>query len=105
MVLLDPTTNKTTPLINNFLGHNLSSLNDVKQHHGTSDIRFTDAQHGSPGPHPQISPQMYRFEALTGGVQAVADSFYLPNGFKFSPDVKTVYVTDSDRVLVSMKSI
>jgi gluconolactonase len=42
MVLLDPTTNKTTPPINNFLGRNFSSLNDVKQPYSTGDIWFTD---------------------------------------------------------------
>ena len=98
LVLVDPTTNKTTLLINNFLGRNFSSLNDVKQHYGTGDIWFTDAQYGylqSFRPPPQISPQVYRFEPLTGVVQAVADGFYQPNGFEFSPDFKTVYVTDS----------
>lgn len=98
IVQVDPVTNTTKLLINNFLGRNFSSLNDIKQHYGTGDIWFTDAQYGylqSFRPPPQISPQVYRFEPLTGVVQAVADGFLQPNGFEFSPDFKTVYVTDS----------
>lgn len=98
LVLLDPTTNTTQLLLNNFLGRNFSSLNDVKQHTSTGDIWFTDAQYGALQafrPSPQIAPQVYRFDPLTGVVQAVADGFYQPNGFEFSPDMLTAYVTDS----------
>ena len=38
---------------------------------------------------------VYRFSPLTGVVSVVADGFIEPNGFEFSPDFKTAYVTDT----------
>lgn len=98
LTLVDPATNKTQVLINNFLGKNFSSLNDVEQHYHTGDLWFTDARYGYWQyfrPEPVIRPQVYRFEPKTGVVQAVADDFIAPNGIEFSPDFKHVYVTDT----------
>lgn len=98
LVLVDPATGKSSVLINNFLGRNFSSLNDVEQHPYTGDLWFTDARYGYWQyfrPTPSIRPQVYRFEPNTGIVQAVADYFIAPNGIEFSPDYKTIYVTDT----------
>lgn len=98
LIQLDPSTGKTTPLLTNYLGRNFSSVNDIKQHYQTGDLWFTDAQYGylqSFRQTPSIPPQVYRFEPETGNVQVVADGFVQPNGIEFSPDFKTLYVTDT----------
>lgn len=41
---VDPATGKTRVLLNNFLGRNFSSLNDVVQHPVTGDLWITDAE-------------------------------------------------------------
>ncbi|KAK3680305.1 hypothetical protein LTR78_000683 [Recurvomyces mirabilis] len=98
LVLVDPATNKTSTLVNNFLGRNFTSINDVEQHYGTGDLWFTDVPYGYWQyfrPTPVIRYQAYRFEPKTGVIQAVADGFNAPNGIEFSPDFKHVYITDT----------
>lgn len=98
LVQLDPATGVTTPLLTSFLGRNFSSVNDVRQHPVTGDIWFTDAQYGflqDFRPRPDIPSQVYRFEPRTGRVAAVADGFVQANGLEFSPDLHTLYVTDT----------
>jgi len=98
LTLLDPVAKTITPMVNSFYGHNFSSLNDIKQHYETGDIWFTDAQYGwlqNFRPTPSIPNQLYRFEPLTGNIQVVADGFEQSNGIEFSPDFKTLYVTDT----------
>jgi len=66
---------------------------------------FTDAQYGylqSFRPLPSIPNQVYRFEPLTGNLQAVADGFVQSNGLEFSPDFKTMYVSDTGAQLVEL---
>lgn len=46
LTLLDPATNKSRVLINNFLGRNFSGPNDVEQHPYTGDLWFTDSRYG-----------------------------------------------------------
>jgi gluconolactonase len=46
LVSIDPATNKTEVLVNNFLGRNFYAPNDVRQHPITGDLWFTDAQYG-----------------------------------------------------------
>jgi len=46
LTAVDPATGKSEVLINNFLGRNFSSLNDVVQNPDTGDLWFTDAQYG-----------------------------------------------------------
>lgn len=98
LVVVDPATNQTEVILNNFLGRNFSSINDIEQHYHTGDLWFTDARYAYWqyfAPEPSIRPQVYRFEPKTGVVQAVADYFIAPNGIEFSPDFKHVYVTDT----------
>jgi len=86
LTLVNPATNESTVLVDNFYGRNFSSLNDVEQHYHTGDLWFTDARYGHWQyfrPEPVIRPQVYRFEPKTGVVQAVADDFVAPNGLEF----------------------
>ncbi|KAK5118909.1 hypothetical protein LTR62_000120 [Meristemomyces frigidus] len=98
LVLVDPSANTTRTLVNNFLGRNFTSLNDVEQHPLTGDLWFTDVPYGYWQyfrPTPVIRYQAYRFSPGTGEIQAVADGFNAPNGIEFSPDWKHVYITDT----------
>jgi gluconolactonase len=98
LVSVDPSTNKSTVILNSFLGRNFTSLNDVRQHPETGDIWFTDAPYGfwqSFRPDPSIPSQVYRFDPRSGAIQVVADGFIAANGLEFSPDLKTLYVTDT----------
>ena len=98
LVALDPVSGKVTPILTSFLGRNFSSTNDIRQHPVTGDLWFTDAQYGYYQyfrPPPVIPSQVYRFDPATGVVQAVADGFVDANGIEFSPDLKTVYISDT----------
>lgn len=98
LTLVDPAINSSRVLINNYMGRNFSSLNDVVQHPITGDLWFTDTEYAYWqyfAPAPTIRQQVYRFEPLTGVVQAVADYFGAPNGIELSPDWKHIYVTDT----------
>jgi gluconolactonase len=98
LVSIDPSTNTSTTILNSFLGRNFSSVNDVRQHPITGDIWFTDAQYGyfqAFRPQPDIPNQVYRFTPSTGEIAVVADGFDQSNGLEFSPDGKTLYVTDT----------
>lgn len=86
LTLVNPATNESRVLIDNFYGRNFTSVNDVKQNHLTGDLWFTDARYGywqNFRPEPVIRPQVYRFSPSTGVVQAVADGFVAPNGIEF----------------------
>lgn len=98
LVSVDPVTNLSTVVLNNFLGRNFSSVNDVRQHPLTGDLWFTDADYGFYQyfrPEPTIPKQVYRFTPSTGEIRVVADGFVQCNGLEFSPDLKTLYVTDT----------
>ncbi|KAF2010595.1 calcium-dependent phosphotriesterase [Aaosphaeria arxii CBS 175.79] len=98
LVSVNPSTNKSTVIVNNFLGRNFSSVNDVRQHFETGDLWFTDADYGYFQyfrPEPTIPKQVYRFDPSAGEIAVVADGFDQSNGLEFSPDFKTLYVTDT----------
>ncbi|KAK5106298.1 hypothetical protein LTS08_000416 [Lithohypha guttulata] len=99
LVSVNPESNSSNVVLNNFLGpRNFSSVNDARQHPITGDIWFTDAAYGyyqNFRPAPTIPQQVYRFEPATGVLQIVADGFVQPNGLEFSSDLKTLYVTDT----------
>lgn len=98
LVAVAPNANTSKPLLTSYLGRNFSSLNDIRQHPVTGDLWFTDADYGyfqHFRPKPSQPKQVYRFEPETGIIQVVADGFAQPNGFEFSPDLKTVYISDT----------
>jgi gluconolactonase len=85
-------------LISSFYGRPFNSVNDVVIHSDGS-IWFTDPIYGYEQgyrPKPELPNQVYRYDPVTKGIRAMADGFGRPNGIAFSPDEKTVYVTDTD---------
>lgn len=98
LVSVDSVTGESEVILNSFLGRNFSSVNDVRQHPLTGDLWFTDAAYGyfqHFRPAPVIPEQVYRFTPSTGEIRVVADGFVQCNGLEFSPDLKTLYVTDT----------
>lgn len=68
----------STVLINNYLGRQFNSLNDVVSLPSEEAIFFTDPTYGAlqdfrPPPSEVIRIQTYRFEPSTGVVRAVAE--------------------------------
>lgn len=85
-------------LISGFHHRTFNSVNDVVVHSDGS-IWFTDPIYGFEQgfrPKPQLPNQVYRYDPHTGSIRAIADGFGRPNGICFSPDEKTVYITDTD---------
>ncbi|KAG2148181.1 uncharacterized protein EDB93DRAFT_1144932 [Suillus bovinus] len=88
----------TTVILDNFLGRQFNSLNDIKILPGTDIMFFTDPPYGwlnGYRPEPMLPSQVYRFDPSTGQVRVVADQFVNPNGIAFTPDGKTAFVTDT----------
>lgn len=89
---------KSSMLLTDFYGRQFNSVNDVVVHSDTS-IWFTDPNYGFEQgirPQPVLPNQVYRYDVKAKAVRAVADGFGRPNGICFSPDEKTLYVTDTD---------
>jgi len=94
---VDPRTGRVDTLVDSWGGLRLNSPNDVVvRRDGT--IWFTDPSYGYRQgfrPEPQAGDYVYRFDPRSGRLSVVADSFDKPNGLAFSPDERTLYVTDS----------
>jgi gluconolactonase len=102
LVSVDPVTGSSTRILTNFLGRNFSGLNDVRQHPVTGDVWFTDTAYGyyqGFRPPPSIPTHVYRFSPSTGEIRVVATDILQPNGLEFSPDYKTLYVSDTGAIL------
>ncbi|KAI0789017.1 D-lactonohydrolase-like protein [Irpex lacteus] len=87
-----------TVLLDNFLGRQFNSLNDVKIHPTSKKLFFTDVTYGWLNhfrPLPLLPNQVYRFDPDTGSVRVVADGFDRPNGIAFTKDGKTAYIADT----------
>ena len=99
LVLMDlesPYTTRT--LIDSYHGRSFNSPNDIVVARDGS-VWFTDPIYGHEKGFrgkPQLPCQVYRFEPESGDIRVVADGFGRPNGLCFSPDEKTMYVTDTD---------
>src|SRR5215207_8324312 len=92
---LDRETGRRETLADAFRGRPLSSPNDVVV---TRDgaIWFTDPRYGHLQgfrPPPQLADAIYRL--ADGVLEVVSSAFDKPNGLAFSPDERTLYVTDS----------
>jgi gluconolactonase len=89
-----------TVLVDRYEGRLLNAPNDLIV---ASDgaIWFTDPGYGILGHYegskaePELPPQVYRLDPLTGSAKVVADDFDQPNGLCFSPGEKKLYVADS----------
>ena len=79
------------------LADGFNSPNDVVvKSDGT--IWFTDPSYGwlqGFRPRPRLRDAVHRLDPRTGVVATVAESFDKPNGLCFSPDERTLYVTDN----------
>jgi len=88
-------------LVDRYRGNRLNSPNDVVvRSDGT--IWFTDPPYGiltSDEGYQRESEleanYVFRFDPAAGKLDIVADDFYMPNGLAFSPDEKTLYVSES----------
>ncbi|KAK1500566.1 SMP-30/Gluconolaconase/LRE-like region [Colletotrichum tamarilloi] len=90
----------TEPVITSFHSRPFNSVNDVVVSKDGS-IWFTDPPYGHEQgyrPPATLPSQVYRFDPATSSIRAMADGFGRPNGICFSPDERTVYVTDTDLV-------
>jgi gluconolactonase len=92
-----PTTGEAETVVDTWGGLRLNSPNDVVvRSDGT--IWFTDPSYGylqGFRPDPQTGDYVYRYDPAAGRLSVVADCFDKPNGLAFSPDERTLYVTDS----------
>ncbi|KAE8141633.1 hypothetical protein BDV38DRAFT_278987 [Aspergillus pseudotamarii] len=95
---LNPMTGETQALLNNYYGYYFNAVDDLDIDH-EGQIWFTDNDYGRPCQvntyAPQINAATYRFNPKTGLVTMVDDTLLEPNGLTFSPDNKTVYLTDT----------
>lgn len=97
---LNPATLETKVLLNNYRGVPFNSPNDVDIHKPTGSLWFTDPPYGHVFRYrdvPLMPSQVYVFFPATGEVRAVADQLVRPNGIGFSPDFKTLYVSDTGK--------
>ncbi|KAJ5634549.1 hypothetical protein N7528_002391 [Penicillium herquei] len=84
-------------IVGGFYGRQFNSLNDVTVASDGS-FWFTDPIYGwrqGIRPEPKLPNQVYCYDPKTKAVRVVADGFGRPNGISFSPDEKTVYITDT----------
>ncbi|KAI4112939.1 MAG: hypothetical protein LQ345_005994 [Seirophora villosa] len=96
---LDPSTNKTATILNNYFGYYFSTVDDLFVHPRTGDIWFTDPTYSwfnkLTDTAPQLEPATYRFSPRTGAVRLVDDSLAQPNGIALAPNNRTVYISDT----------
>lgn len=94
---VEPISGMIETVVDEWEGLRFNSPNDVVvKSDGT--VWFTDPSYGHlqgfKGA-PQVGDYVYRYDPATGRLSVVADSFVKPNGLAFSPDEKTLYITDS----------
>lgn len=87
-----------TPLAQQYNGHKLNSPNDLV-FNSNGDLYFTDPPFGLPNGFDDSSKALvqgvYRL-SLDGTVTLLIHDIKAPNGIAFSPDEKTLYVSDVD---------
>lgn len=115
---LDPATNKTATLINNYYGFYFNTVDDLCVHSRTGDIFFTDPRMWAscsvcgvqaltvrPSEYswfnsltdtpPQLPSASYRYSQKTGAVFVVDDTLQQPNGIALNSDHTTLYISDT----------
>jgi gluconolactonase len=83
-----------------FEGHRFNSPNDVVVR-SNGDLYFTDPPYGLEGVDEKIAPKELAFAGVyhrdgKGVVHLLTKELKFPNGIAFSPDEKTLYVSNSD---------
>ena len=94
---VDPAGGATETVAEGRDGVPFNSPNDIVVRSDGS-IWFTDPSYGylqGFRPEPQSPDGVYRIDPSTGDVSLVATTLDKPNGIAFSPDERTLYVTDS----------
>ncbi|CAG8580858.1 12823_t:CDS:1 [Acaulospora colombiana] len=97
IVSLDPYSNEATTVVDNFFGLKFNSPNDIVISKDGS-YWFTDPSYGYEQKFrdsPQLGEYVYRFDPFIKNIRVIADGFVKPNGIAFSPDEKTLYITDT----------
>jgi sugar lactone lactonase YvrE len=96
---VDPMTNKSTVILNNYFGFYFNNLDDVVVHPTSGDYFFTDPDYpwlnGRVDTAPQLGTATYRFNPSTGATFLIDDTINQPNGIAFSPDGNTLYVSET----------
>ena len=99
IVTLDPWTNKSTTLLDNYYGLAFTDCNDIIVDPVTGFIWFTAPYYSWWLEIADIAPQLksatYRFDPATGSTVVVNDDMRSPNGIALSPDRRNMYVTDT----------
>lgn len=88
---------RTTVLLNNFLGNDFNSPNDVYVL-SNGAIYFTDNPVGYPqGIRPAMTMPgaVWRYMPGTNDLRMMMEDFTYPNGITFSPDEKTAYISST----------
>ncbi|KAK0628750.1 lactonohydrolase [Bombardia bombarda] len=95
---LDPTTGESKTVLNNYYGWYFNGVDDFDID-DEGQIWFTDNNYARPvhvNTHaPKFGTGTYRFNLTSGLASLVEDSLIEPNGVAFSPDKKTLYLTDT----------
>ncbi|CAG8700840.1 7124_t:CDS:2 [Gigaspora margarita] len=97
IVSLDPKTNETETIVDNFFGLKFNSPNDIVVSKDGC-YWFTDPSYGFEQgfrDKPQLGDNVYRFDPCTGNIRVVADGFVKPNGIAFSSNEEIIYITDT----------
>lgn len=99
---LDPSTNKTITLLNNYFGYYFNTIDDLFVDPADGSVWFTDPDYSwfnrLTDTAPQLRSASYRFDPKTGSVTIIDDTLQQPNGIALSPDGKNVYISDTGAV-------
>lgn len=86
-------------IVDSFYGKPFNSPNDVAILRLDQTIWFTDPSYayiqGLKSGKPQLPNLVYCYNPANKSIRVVADGFVQPNGIAFSPDCKTLYITDT----------
>ncbi|KAI0011638.1 lactonohydrolase [Xylariaceae sp. FL0662B] len=94
----DPKTGKSRVEANDYYGWYINSADDLDID-PSGRIWFTDPLYsrniGVNVHAPQLQAAVYRYDPTSGRIQVVDDTLEFPNGIAFSPDGKTLYLTNT----------
>ncbi|OGM46077.1 lactonohydrolase [Aspergillus bombycis] len=99
IVTLDPATNKSTTLLDNYYGMTFTDCDDLIVDPETGFIWFTSPYYSWWLKLADIPPQLksgtYRFDPATGSTVIANDDMFSPNGIALSADRRHMYISDS----------